>query len=77
MDPPAPTLDAQEEAELEQLNKALQDEVNSSGAIYMTHTKLGERFTLRLSVGQTQTERRHVIEAWERIVATRVVSQQD
>jgi len=77
MDTPAPTRDPKEGAELARLNKALLDEVNGSGAIYMTHTKLGDCFTLRLSVGQTQTERRHVVEAWERIVATRVVSPQD
>ncbi len=65
------------EAELERLNKALLEEVNSAGRIYMTHTKLGDRFTLRLSVGQTQTERRHVVEAWECLKGTRVVRSTD
>jgi aromatic-L-amino-acid decarboxylase len=63
------------EDELERLNKALLDEVNASGRIYMTHTKLNDRFTLRLSIGQTQTERRHVVEAWECIRWSRVVGQ--
>ncbi len=63
-----------QEDELERLNKAILDEVNSTGRIYMTHTKLGGRFTLRLSVGQTQTERHHVVEAWDCIRGAEVVA---
>jgi aromatic-L-amino-acid decarboxylase len=39
--------------------------VNASGEMYITHTKLDGRYTLRLCVGQTRTERRHVRRAWE------------
>ena len=49
---------------LDALNKRLLDTVNAGGLIYLTHTRLAGRFTLRLSVGQTQTRRRHVEEAW-------------
>jgi len=59
--------------ELERLNKALLDEVNRSGRIYMTHTRLGDNFCLRLSIGQTQTRREHVVQAWEAIHGSRVV----
>jgi aromatic-L-amino-acid/L-tryptophan decarboxylase len=59
--------------ELERLNKALLDEVNRSGRIFMTHTKLGGKFSLRLCIGQTQTRREHVAQAWEALRATRVV----
>jgi aromatic-L-amino-acid decarboxylase len=59
--------------ELERLNKALLDEVNRSGRIFMTHTKLGGKFSLRLCIGQTQTQREHVAQAWEALRATRVV----
>ncbi len=38
--------------------------VNGSGGMYLTHTKLRGRFTLRMSIGQTRTERRHVEQAW-------------
>jgi aromatic-L-amino-acid decarboxylase len=58
--------------ELERLNKALLDEVNRSGKIYMTHTRLGDNFCLRLSIGQTQTRREHVVQAWEAIRGTRI-----
>jgi len=59
--------------ELERLNKALLDEVNRSGKIYMTHTRLGDDFCLRLSIGQTQTRREHVVEAWEVIRGSHMV----
>ena len=48
-------------------NQALMDRLNRSGDLYLTHTKLNDRFTLRLSIGQTNTQRRHVERAWKRI----------
>jgi aromatic-L-amino-acid decarboxylase len=52
------------------LNQALMDRLNASGALVLTHTRLQERLTLRLCVGQTHTERRHVEQAWQRIRRT-------
>ncbi len=51
----------------DEFNQTLMDRLNRSGDLYLTHTKLGERFTLRLCVGQTHTEARHVKGAWDRI----------
>ncbi|HVN75090.1 MAG TPA: pyridoxal-dependent decarboxylase [Thermoanaerobaculaceae bacterium] len=51
-------------------NRELLDRLNASGALYLTHTTLRDRFTLRVCVGQTRTEERHVRRAWERIDAT-------
>jgi aromatic-L-amino-acid decarboxylase len=51
-------------------NERLLERLNASGALYLTHTRLHGRFTLRLSVGQTHTEARHVQAAWERIQST-------
>ena len=48
-------------------NQRLMDAVNRSGDLYLTHTKLDGKFTLRLCVGQTNTELRHVQRAWEKI----------
>ena len=48
-------------------NEALMQKLNASGALYLTHTKLDGRFTLRMSIGQAQTEREHVQLAWEKI----------
>src|SRR3954470_11048973 len=44
--------------------------VNSIGNLFLSHTKLNGRFTLRFCVGQTYTEERHVRSAWELIGST-------
>jgi len=49
------------------VNQALLDRLNRSGDLYLTHTRVHDRFTLRLCVGQTYTELRHVERAWQRI----------
>ena len=47
--------------------KSLMDRLNRSGDLYLTHTRLNDRLTLRLCVGQTNTTARHVEKAWKRI----------
>ena len=51
----------------EEVSKAIMEQLNASGDLFLTHTRLDDRFTLRLCVGQTHTERRHVERAWMRI----------
>jgi aromatic-L-amino-acid decarboxylase len=43
------------------------ERLNNSGDLYLTHTKLDGKVTLRFCVGQTNTQARHVERAWERI----------
>jgi aromatic-L-amino-acid decarboxylase len=43
------------------------DRLNRSGDLYLTHTRLSDKLTLRLCIGQTNTEQRHVERAWRRI----------
>ena len=50
-------------------NQALLDRLNRSGELHLTHTKLRDKLTLRMCIGQTNTEERHVRGAWERISA--------
>jgi len=50
-------------------NRALLERLNDSGALYLTHTVLDGKYTLRLSIGGTLTEERHVRAAWARISA--------
>jgi aromatic-L-amino-acid decarboxylase len=52
------------EEELDRLNERLLAAVNATGRVFMTHTRLGGRYTIRLVIGQRATERRHVEEAW-------------
>lgn len=48
-------------------NQQLMERLNSSGDLYLTHTKLDNKFTLRFCVGQTNTQERHVQRVWLRI----------
>jgi aromatic-L-amino-acid decarboxylase len=49
------------------VNQTIMECLNHSGDLYLTHTKLDGKFTLRVCVGQTNTEERHVENAWKRI----------
>lgn len=51
----------------DEANQRLMDALNHSGDLYLTHTKLNDKLTLRLCVGQTNTTERHVETAWKRI----------
>jgi aromatic-L-amino-acid decarboxylase len=48
-------------------NQTIMDRLNRSGDLFLTHTKLDGKLTLRLCVGQTNTQVRHVEMAWRRI----------
>ncbi|MCB1150214.1 aspartate aminotransferase family protein [bacterium] len=39
--------------------------VNASGELFLTHTRLNGRYVIRMSIGQTHTQERHVRAAWE------------
>ena len=49
------------------VNEKLMNQLNKSGKIYLTHTKLDGRFVLRMAIGQTETEEEHVERAWDLI----------
>lgn len=51
-------------AVLDDRNARLMDAVNRTGEVFLSHTRLRERFTIRLAVGNLRTERRHVERAW-------------
>lgn len=46
-------------------NEVLLARLNATGKLYLSHTKLNGRYTLRMSIGQTRTEERHVRAAWD------------
>jgi len=48
-------------------NQTIMERLNRSGDLFLTHTKLNGKLTLRLSIGQMHTKARHVEKAWERI----------
>jgi aromatic-L-amino-acid decarboxylase len=41
--------------------------INATGRAFVTHTRLDDRYTIRVSIGQTTTERRHVEALWDLI----------
>jgi aromatic-L-amino-acid/L-tryptophan decarboxylase len=54
----------------DEANQRLLARLNDSGRLYLTHTRLEGHLVLRLAVGGTYTEHRHVVAAWERIRST-------
>jgi aromatic-L-amino-acid decarboxylase len=49
---------------LDDANAAIMDAVNRTGEVFLSHTRLAGRFTIRVSIGNLRTERRHVERAW-------------
>ncbi len=48
-------------------NLKLMNEVNATGKAFFTHTKLNRQVVLRMSIGQTNTEEKHVKATWDLI----------
>ncbi len=56
------------EGELDAHNEELMAKVNESGEIFLSHTKLDGKYTIRVSIGNPRQEERHVRRAWELLV---------
>ena len=52
------------DADPDDLNMRLMNELNDSGEVYLSHTKLNEEIVLRLSVGSIRVEERHIEKTW-------------
>lgn len=55
---------------LDQLNREILARVNSTGRVHLTGTELGGRYAFRVAIGQRQTKRSHVDDAWKLIQET-------
>ena len=55
------------EEELNTFNKTLMDEINNSGKLFLSHTKLNGKFTIRVSISGIRTTEKNVINAWNLI----------
>ncbi len=57
--------DDKNDIELNKLNQQLMEAVNATRKVYLSHTKLGDAFVLRMAIGNLKTERRHVELMWQ------------
>ena len=53
-----------DEAALDEANAAIMDAVNRTGEVFLSHTRLAGRFTIRVAIGNLRTEPRHIERAW-------------
>lgn len=64
-----PSIDAESESlrngRLDVLNEAIMHGVNATGKALLSHTKLNDKLTLRLSVGNIRTTEKHVRQVWD------------
>jgi aromatic-L-amino-acid/L-tryptophan decarboxylase len=64
--------DGETQSEMDGRNQALQARVNSSGRVFLTGTRLGGGYSLRLAVGQAGTGREQVREVWSLMAAAAI-----
>jgi aromatic-L-amino-acid/L-tryptophan decarboxylase len=58
-----------DEVKLGQFNSQIIEHVNASGEIFLSHTILNSRYTIRIAIGNISTIEKHVKRAWELIKA--------
>lgn len=61
----------EDEKQLNKINEMLLKNINNTGQIYLTHTKLNGKYVLRMVIGQTNVEQRHVDEAWKLVQSSK------
>ncbi|MEJ2613460.1 MAG: pyridoxal-dependent decarboxylase [Ignavibacteriaceae bacterium] len=60
----------QDEIELEEININLMNKINETGKIFLSHTKLNNKFVIRITIGSIRTSENHVKNGWELIQRT-------
>jgi aromatic-L-amino-acid decarboxylase len=48
----------------DELNERLLDRLNATGEVFLSHTRVNGRYTLRLAIGHLRTAESHVARAW-------------
>ncbi|MEO8945361.1 MAG: pyridoxal-dependent decarboxylase [Gemmatimonadaceae bacterium] len=56
-----------DEVQTNTLNQRIMDDVNATGEVFLSHTKLRGMFVLRLAIGNIRTEEKQVAHAWDRL----------
>jgi aromatic-L-amino-acid/L-tryptophan decarboxylase len=52
-------------ARLDAANERLMAAVNATGEVFLSHTRLADRFAIRVAIGNLRTEARHVDRTWD------------
>jgi aromatic-L-amino-acid decarboxylase len=61
--------DGKTDEAIDLMNQQLLNQLNDSGSVYLSHTKIHQRYFLRMSIGQTEVQEKHVEQAWNTIKA--------
>jgi aromatic-L-amino-acid decarboxylase len=51
--------------ELDTFNERLIDAVNAGGEVFLSHTRLDQRFVIRMAIGHLRTTDAHTARAWQ------------
>jgi aromatic-L-amino-acid decarboxylase len=54
-----------DEAELDRLNAQIIERINATGEVFLSHTKLSGRYTIRVAIGNLSTTEKHIKRVWE------------
>jgi aromatic-L-amino-acid decarboxylase len=57
--------DGSGEERLDELNMQLLQRLNESGEVFLSHTRVGGRYAIRLAIGNIRTTSAHVARAWQ------------
>lgn len=61
-------VDGMGEIQLNNFNQRLMDEVNATGKVFLSHTKLNDIFTLRIVISSVRTTEEHVQQVYDLLV---------
>jgi aromatic-L-amino-acid decarboxylase len=56
--------DINDEMKLNELNEKLLNNINKSGKVFISHTKINGKYILRVSISGLRTEERHIKDCW-------------
>ncbi|HLT98002.1 MAG TPA: aspartate aminotransferase family protein, partial [Acidimicrobiia bacterium] len=51
----------------DRVNRRIMDEINASGAAFLTHTVLDDELTLRVAIGAPGTTVEHIDRLWDQV----------
>jgi aromatic-L-amino-acid decarboxylase len=54
-----------DEKKIDELNEELMNAINATGKVFLSHTRLNDKFTIRLVVSGIRMEEKHIALAWE------------